>query len=85
MSQELDAMWKIIVELREIKEILIKNSAVPHEDQTSKCGVCGELMMKHKDGNCHDGVFSVDDHKGTRYQDGSRELEGKRMQDGSYM
>jgi len=85
MSQELEAMWKIIVELREIKEILIKNSSVLHKDQIAKCRVCGELMIKHKDGNCPDGVFSVDDHKGVRYQDGSREFEGIRLQDGSYI
>ncbi len=85
MSQELEAMWKILTELREIKEILIKNSTVPHEDQTAKCRVCGELMIKHKDGNCPEDTFYVDDHKGIRYQDGSRELQGIMLQDGSYI
>ncbi len=85
MNQEVDALWRILEELKEIKEILIKNSQVPHEDKTIRCRICGELMIKHKDGNCPDDAFYIDDHKGMRYQDGSRELQGIMLQDGSYI
>jgi len=85
MSQELEALWKILVELREIKKILIINSKIIVEDQTVRCRVCGKLMIEHKGGNCPDSAFPFDDHKGIRYQDGSRELEGIRLQDGSYI